>query len=884
MLRLLLLLSLTVLSTILLAQPPVGFQQEKIADGLNPTDLARAADGRLFITQKDGTVRLVRDGALQPAPLLQIPVDHQNERGLGSILLHPDFDTNGWFYLYYTVPNENRNRLSRFVANGDLASPDSEEILLEFDAMTSSNHNGGGMVFGPDGKLYLGTGDGQNLAAPQDLNSSLGKVFRINDDGSIPPDNPFYDQLSGDARAVYASGLRNPFSMAVDATTGKIYLSEVGNSSYEEVNEVHPGANYGWPEIEGFLNGQHPPANYRDPVHAYGHDRGCAVLGAAFYRPVQSVFPETYRGNFFFADYCDNEIRRFDPESETELGVFIANIDRPIKIEVGADGALYYLARGGLGGGSNADNTSSETGALWRVVHTGSGAPVVFQQPESYLAAVGETATLTTGANGTGTLTYAWFRTDTPTPVGTGTTLTLTDLQLGDAGDYFCRITNTEGSVDTAPATVDVTTNQRPVLNIVRPTAQTSYRGGQAITFSATATDPEDGPLPDDQTQWRVVFHHASHTHPAQDWQTGRSGTFVVPQVGETATNVWYRIEFRAEDSAEFPQTDFVDVFPRLQPLTLRTDPPGTELNVNGTLVQPPVAVDAVEQLQQIVVAPLRRWRGDSLFVFDRWDDGPTGRFRTFRMTDEPLTLTAEYRMHPTGSGDGLLGRWYDGTQQEWGDDFVYEAVDTTIDYRWGEAAPGVGGLGPDFWRVRWEGEIEAVFDETYTFMLNSNDGGRVWVDDRLVIDNWIIQSEAEASGTIDLVAGRRYPIRVEYFEVGTFAAVELRWSSPRTPRAVIPKRQLYSRPQYLPTPDQPLRLAPNPAAEAARVVWTDQDRLPFLVEIFDARGVRLFQQRLEPSGALTVLELPVTTWAAGRYLVRVTTEARTETAVLVKG
>ena len=884
MLRSLLSLAFTILFTALYAQPPVGFQQEKLVDGLDPTDLTQAADGRIFIAEKNGTVRLVRDGELQPAPFLQIPVDNLNERGLGSILLHPDFDLNGWFYLYYTVLNADRNRLSRFTANGDLADPGSELILMEFDELAGSNHNGGGMVFGQDGKLYLATGDGLDGAAPQNLNKKHGKVFRLNDDGSIPTDNPFYDQLDGDARAVYGYGLRNPFSMAIDPQTGKIYLSEVGNSLFEEVNEVLPGANYGWPNVEGFLNGQNAPANYQDPVHAYDHDTGCAALGAAFYNPAVPSFPAEYHGNYFYADYCKGYIHRIDPETETWNGVFIENIDRPIKIMGGLDGNLYYLARGGIGGGTNADNTSSEEGALWRVSYSGSGAPFVFKNPESVLAAIGESATLTAEANGAGTLTYTWFRADETDPVGSGSELTLTNLQLTDSGDYFCRVSNGDGTADSAPATVEVTSNQRPILSITSPTSETIYRGGQQITFAATATDPEDGTLPAEQLEWRVVFHHADHTHPAQEWQMGNAGTFIVPQVGETATNVWYRLQVRAEDSEGFPQTAFVDIFPRLQPLQLRTDPPNIDLNANGSLVRVPASVDAVENLQQIIAAPLRQWFRDSLFVFERWSDGTPGRFRTFAMPAEPVELTAIYSAHPTGSGDGLIGRWYDGTQEEWGDDWVHESLDSTIAFRWDMEAPGVGGLGEDFWRVRWTGEVEAVFSEEYTFMLNSNDGGRVWVNDQLVIDNWVLQSETEVRGTIELEAGKRYPIQVDYFEVGTTATAELRWSSPRTPRAIVPKRQLYSQPQYLPTPGQPLRLAPNPASEVTNVLWTDEALVSFQLDVFDARGVKLYGQRVEPVEALTILEVPLAGWSAGVYHVRITTGERTEVVELLKG
>ncbi|MEL6806040.1 MAG: PQQ-dependent sugar dehydrogenase, partial [Bacteroidota bacterium] len=240
-------LLLLLCGTYFLALPatlPPGFAEMQIADSLNPTAMTIAPDGRLFLAQKDGRILIVRNDSLLPDPFFDLVVDETNERGLGSIALHPDFDQNPYVYIYYTVPGQNRNRISRLTANGDFAIPGSEEILLELSTMLGSIHNGGGMAFGKDGKLYVCTGDGNGGAASQSLSSFLGKVIRLNPDGSIPTDNPFYNDLDGDFRAIYATGLRNPFTMSIDPISGRIFVNDVGNGSFEEINEILPGKDY----------------------------------------------------------------------------------------------------------------------------------------------------------------------------------------------------------------------------------------------------------------------------------------------------------------------------------------------------------------------------------------------------------------------------------------------------------------------------------------------------------------------------------------------------------------------------------------------------------------------------------------------------------------
>ncbi|MCB0585006.1 MAG: PQQ-dependent sugar dehydrogenase, partial [Phaeodactylibacter sp.] len=175
-----LLFSLLLAQHLFAAQLPPGFAEEKIAEGLDPTAMTVAPDGRIFITEKNGRILIVENGVLLPDPFLQIEVDNYNERGLGGIVLDPGFEQNNFLYLFYTVAGGNHNRISRFTANGNYALPDSEVILFELQPLSGTIHNGGAMHFGPDGKLYIAVGDGANAANGQDLNTTLGKILRIN--------------------------------------------------------------------------------------------------------------------------------------------------------------------------------------------------------------------------------------------------------------------------------------------------------------------------------------------------------------------------------------------------------------------------------------------------------------------------------------------------------------------------------------------------------------------------------------------------------------------------------------------------------------------------------------------------------------------------------
>ncbi len=339
----------------LLASVPAGFADGIYASGLDdPTSMAFAPDGRLFVTEQGGAVRVITDGTLKPAPFTTVVTDPTGERGLLGLAFDPAFEDNGFVYVYYTVPGTPaHNRLSRFTADGDVALPGSEQILLELEPLsTAINHNGGAIHFGPDGKLYVAVGDNANSANAQSLATRLGKVLRINADGTIPPDNPFFDEAEGDNRAIWAMGLRNPFTFAFDPPSGRMFINDVGQNRFEEINAGAPGRNFAWPLVEGPFSPS-PSPELENPVYTYargtGPTQGRAVAGGVFYRGDEgdaAAFGRDYDGDYFFSDFGGGWIRRLEPFHHNRTSDFAEGIAAPVDLDVGPDSALYYLERG----------------------------------------------------------------------------------------------------------------------------------------------------------------------------------------------------------------------------------------------------------------------------------------------------------------------------------------------------------------------------------------------------------------------------------------------------------------------------------------------------------------------------------------------------------
>jgi len=772
------------------------FQEELYASGLYwPTAMAFAPDGRLFVTEQIGRLRIIKNlngtPTLLPTPFLTVPVDTTAERGLLGVAFDPNFQTNNYVYVYYTAKTPTiHNRVSRFTAAGDVALAGSETVLLDMPTLSASHHNGGAMHFGPDGKLYIAVGENKVSTSAQSLGTLLGKVLRLNPDGSIPADNPFYHTTTGINRAIWAYGLRNPFRFSIQPGTGRIFINDVGENQWEEINEGVAGANYGWPVVQG------PTTNsaYRSPLYAYGHGRsdtlGCAITGGVFYNPPVAQFPAEYAGDYFFTDFCSGWIRRYDLASKTAT-IFARGLIYPVDLTVGTDGSLYYLARG----------SGTTTGVVHRIRYTGVHAPTIATHPDDEQVSDGQTATFSVVATGTPPLRYQWERDNgtgfVPIPGANGAGYSLTATAADNGARFRCIVSNNAGSTASNPATLSVLVGSPPVATIIEPAAGTFYTAGTAITLRGAGSDAEDGVLTDPAAfTWWIDFHHgtgaAAHTHPALPETTGTTIAYTIPDNNETATDVFYRLYLRVRDSDGQTHTTFRDLLPRTTRLTFQTDPPGLKVQLDGLAETTPLVVDSVVGVVRTLDVASPQTLGGVNYEFVNWSDGGAA-YHTIVTPADATTYTATFREGAStiGTGAGLRGNYYNNANFT---GTLVTRLDPTINFDWGNGAP-VAGIAGDTFSVRWTGKVQAQFSEDYTFSIVSDDGVRLWVNGVLLIDAWQAHAVREdvARQPISLVAGEKYDIVVEYYDNWSRATVKLSWQSASTPKQIVPQSQLYA-------------------------------------------------------------------------------------------
>lgn len=312
---------------------------ELIQDGLNqPLNIQNARDERLFIVEKTGKIKIIlEDGNLLSTPFLDISgqITTQGERGLLGLAFHPEYSSNGYFFINYTDLSGD-TQISRFRVNSsnpNIADPNSEISILKFE-QPESNHNGGDLVFGPDGYLYISSGDGGEFGDPnhraQSINEFLGKILRIDIDNpsggkayGIPSDNPFIN-ISHARPEIWALGLRNPWRFSIDTEENNIWIADVGQADREEINRQPlntGGVNYGWRCYEGsipFNPANCPPdSDLTFPIAEYTHENGnCSITGGHVYRGTE--FPEL-GGRYFFADYCSGIIGSLNEDDSINI-------------------------------------------------------------------------------------------------------------------------------------------------------------------------------------------------------------------------------------------------------------------------------------------------------------------------------------------------------------------------------------------------------------------------------------------------------------------------------------------------------------------------------------------------------------------------------------
>ncbi|MEH3143633.1 MAG: PQQ-dependent sugar dehydrogenase [Mycobacterium kyogaense] len=320
----------------------VAPERTVVASGFTqPTDFQFLPDGRILVAEKNGRIRIVdEDGDVQRRPLYRVPTLTQGERGLGGLTVDPDFEDNGYIYVAYTTIFA-RDRLARLTVRGDRVVFGSQKVLLQSTDPSAFFHHGGALGFGPDGKLYWGVGDNKNSDNAQDLGTIHGKIIRINPDGTVPADNP--DLGDGALPQIYAYGFRNPFRLTF-TPGGQLLVADVGENSFEEVDNVFAGGNYGWPGSEGICTSD--CAGVQNPIYTYGHGTGGAAITSVLFYDGGQLGAE-FQNTLLVADLVKGWIKALDCTADFSscgnVRDFDAQAGGTVVLAQGVDGALYQL-------------------------------------------------------------------------------------------------------------------------------------------------------------------------------------------------------------------------------------------------------------------------------------------------------------------------------------------------------------------------------------------------------------------------------------------------------------------------------------------------------------------------------------------------------------
>jgi len=698
------------------------FTVSRLAGGLAQPLFVTSPPGdtqRLFVVeQKSGSIKIINSstGAVNSTPFLSIPqnvlLGADYEQGLLGLAFHPDYATNGKFYVNYTAQNGTRGGQTRIVeyqvssSDPNVANPSSAKPVLSFN-QPETNHNGGWMGFGPDGFLYISSGDGggngyQNGQLDQSFNSQdltdnpLGKILRIDINGDafpgdstrnyrIPANNPFVGREGDDE--IWSYGLRNPWRPSFDRATGDLFIADVGQSAQEEVNFQPAGVggqNYGWNRFEGF-NPYRPvstPESLTSPVYAYDHSYGRSITGGYVYRgPAPDL-----QGEYIFGDFGTGKIASFNVSA----------------------------LPGGIASGEVTQRTAQfrpNTGTINNISSFGEDSAgnlyIVDYDGEIFRVNAG-TVTPPPPAGGTGT---------------------------GLKGEYF----------NNADFTAPVLTRTDPTVNFDWGSGSPSSSIG-VDTFSARWTGQVEAPV---------------------------SGVYTFSPTTDDGVRLFVDNQLIVNRFLDQSATESNGTISLVagQKYDIKL-----EYYENGG--------DAVSQLAWTIPGFARQII-------------PQSRLYSESTTTPPPPP-------PTGgAGTGLKAEYFNNM------DFtapVLTRTDATVDFDWGSGSPN-SAIESDTFSARWTGQVEAPSSGSYTFSTTSDDGVKLFVNNQLVIDRFYDQSPTEWSGTISLEAGKKYDIRMEYYENGGGAVSRLAWAGPGFAKQIIPQSRLFAPGAVVPPTPAPTAL-----------------------------------------------------------------------------
>ncbi|WP_026210011.1 PQQ-dependent sugar dehydrogenase [Flexithrix dorotheae] len=643
-------------------QLPEKFQDELITSGLQqPTDVEFLPNSKAIISQKDGKIWIVDPYSTSPElkQLIQLEnVDKEFERGLLTMVVDPDFETNGYFYAYYST-TDYKLKLSRFKIVDEKASLDSETVIWEtepnyLNPAVNHYHMGGALDFANDGTIFLVIGDLEEPNNAQNLKEYNGKLLRINKDGSIPNDNPFYNNglgqgPNGELSEIYAWGLRNPFKGTTDKETGIFIMGEVGGnkheSSWEDVHYAVKEANYGWPdcgESGRDEDGSCVGPNFVDPIYTYAHipNRGNSITGGFIYRGTN--LPQEYQGQYIFADYAQSWIRfiRMDENLVPLDGSGEENattIRKPtgfglVDIEVGPKGELFYLL-------FNVKEPNS--GEFKKIFFAGESTPIITKAKADILQGENPLQVNFEGSakiTDNSPLTYTWNFGDGNIANSANATHTYTDK-----GTYKARLTvSTQENVSVNSDEITIKVGKLPVANILSPLNGTKFKAGQVIQYNGEASDP-DGVIKDENYRWDVEFLHDDHTHPFIDGQIGKAGQVKLASSGHSfdgETGFIFSLTVTDSDNLSTSVSD--TVFPQKAELSLATDPMGLTIHLEGNPRPTPFKINELVGFESEVSIISPQTLNGKTYQFVGWSDNGA-KTHIYKNPDINSTLTAYF-------------------------------------------------------------------------------------------------------------------------------------------------------------------------------------------------------------------------------------------------
>jgi glucose/arabinose dehydrogenase len=735
------------------AAVPPNFQTSLVVgDGLDgPSGFDIAPDGRIFVLERAGKIKIIKNGQLLPTPFADLPSEATGDRGLIGIAFDPDFGVSNNFVYFYYTGHDLLNHLVRFDASLDVGQ-EGPFPLFTTSSPSTLLHVGGSIAFGPDGKLYFAIGDNGNGSNAQDLNSPHGKILRINKDGTIPTDNPFYGQ-PGKLGAIWAYGFRNPWRFQFDKVTGQLYDGDVGDFTWEEVNHIVKGGNYGWPLHEGPCNC--PGQGFIDPIHYWNHNgASSAVTQGPVYRG--SMFPPEYQGSLFFGDYAQGWIKRADLDANgnvTAVHDFDQQAGAVVDMKIAPDGSMYYI--------------TYYPGALYRVTYNSSShVPVANASADTTRGVDPLTVHFSSAGSNDPDGDELSFRWD----FGDGTTSTEANptKTYPNKGVYTVHLTVSANGDSTNAQPIVIQVGIAPTLTVTSPVEGQMYHAGDTITYNAFANDAAGFDLNDANITTVVRLHHLTHFHPFVGPLTGRAGSFQTANTGEASPATSYEITITATDGNGLTASKTINIFPYKSHLTFATSPPGLGITLDSVAVDTPYVIDGVVGFQRDLAAASTAVAQDgTVMQFAGWSDGH-GIRHTITTPATNTTYTANYRPAAPFNAAYYNNTAFSGSP-------VLTRQDPKIDFNWTNTSPDpavpMTGFAVRWTKTQWFGAGR------YRFATVTDDGVRLYIDNKRVIDHWQGQSPTEYTYDADLGEGN-HAIKMEYFQGGGGAIAMLSWDS----------------------------------------------------------------------------------------------------------